>query len=172
MRWTLSGVQLSPPAGTASGSFVYDADTNTYSNVDITTTPFSITVNGTVTAVSGQHYTAAGATNTNSYLLGIISGGGASFSMLFAQPLTNAGGTVGFLPQAAIFPPAFYLSGEGISVAPLVFRAITQGTVAATPPVTPAVGAPALSQTGILVLGVLLVCCTGRRLHDRTVAGS
>jgi hypothetical protein len=36
VTWTLSGVTFSG-GGTASGTFVYDADTNTFSSVDIVT---------------------------------------------------------------------------------------------------------------------------------------
>src|SRR5258708_19781801 len=39
--WTLSGVTFSD-GGTASGSFIFDADTNTYSSINVTTTPGSV----------------------------------------------------------------------------------------------------------------------------------
>ena len=46
--WTLQGVTFSD-GGTAFGSFVYDADTNTYSNLDITTTTGSVRAGSTYT---------------------------------------------------------------------------------------------------------------------------
>lgn len=164
VRWTLSGVLLSSPDGTASGSFVYDADTNTYSNVDITTTAFTILVDSVPVAVPGNHYTAVGSGTTGSYLLTTASGG--ALVLLFAQPLTNAGGTIGFLQQAQILPPAFFFSGESVNAGPLVHRSITDGAVTASP--TP-VSIPTLSQTGLLILGVLLAVCAAKGLHRRTL---
>jgi hypothetical protein len=47
VRWDLVGFAFND-GGTASGSFVFDADTSTYSSIDIVTTPGSL--------LSGTHY--------------------------------------------------------------------------------------------------------------------
>ena len=41
LTWTISNATFSD-GGTASGTFVYDADTNTYSSINITTTTGSV----------------------------------------------------------------------------------------------------------------------------------
>jgi hypothetical protein len=147
---------------------VYDADSHTYSAVDITTTAFSIMVDESTIQVPAHHYVNAGSFSAPSYLAAGGAGDASSFAMIFAQPLTNAGGTVGFLPQAQINPPEFYISAETVSVPPLQIRPITQGTVVGVP-VPPPV--PALSPLALLILSLLLAGC-GVKLAIRAERGT
>ena len=98
VTWNLSGVTFDD-GGTASGSFVYDAATNTYSAIDVTTSAFGLRPPVTYTSFSDV----ALPSNTG-FLFGPNSGGdftGASFLMwLFDAPLTD-GGTV----QVSLPPP-------------------------------------------------------------------
>lgn len=88
--WTLSDVVFHD-GGTASGSFVYDADLNAYSSIDITTTAG--------TEQSGAHYTQWTSLypHTAEEVVFVEDGAGidltgaAVFQILYA-PLTNAGG--------------------------------------------------------------------------------
>lgn len=110
ITWLLSDVTFQDGA-TASGSFVYDADTHTYNTWDIITTT---TVNpGDIGFVSlnGLAYTTNNLTNAssnhflNDTTFGIKSGtcvscsthpvdSTAQFGLVFSQALSNAGGTV------------------------------------------------------------------------------
>ena len=67
IKWQLSGVQFND-GGVASGSFIFDADTNTYSNVQISTTAG--------TASSGYDYGPTG--------IVFKSGGGGGFDIVSA----------------------------------------------------------------------------------------
>jgi hypothetical protein len=98
VQWTFSGVTFTD-GGTANGSFVYDADTNVYSSVNITTTA------GTL--FPGAVYTdeSPGFTSTASVALFVTAApqpltGTPAFAPAFAAPLTNAGGTVTLAPAA------------------------------------------------------------------------
>ncbi len=98
ITWTFSGATFDD-GGTASGSFNYDAVTNMYSAIDVTTT--------TGTTLAGTTYTSlsylAGSTDTG-MLLGVSSGSIMNTSLLFLlfdAPLTNSGGIV----QLSLLPP-------------------------------------------------------------------
>ncbi len=91
--WQLSGVTFAD-GGTASGSFVYDASTNTYSAVNITTTPGT-----TITTGATLQYVSPGVTpSATGFLSGASNAadltGTRAFALFFAAPLTNAGGLV------------------------------------------------------------------------------
>ncbi|HSN01058.1 MAG TPA: hypothetical protein VLS52_08635 [Rudaea sp.] len=170
VTWTLSGATFND-GGTATGSFVYDADTNTLSS-------WSVSVAGGNTAtfpaitydnisdsstVSGQ-----GATLTGVMLCsgGTCSGSVRQLRMPAVSPLTNAGGTI------AIDTANLY-QGECFNCSP--YRSFTAGNLVGTaaPAITSANGttfmvnatgsftivstaAPvaALSETGTLPAGV------------------
>ena len=75
---------------TASGSFVYDADTNTYSDIDITTTSGNV-YGGLVASLSlGPFGFAAVAAGPPPVI------GDPMFFLVFSSPLTNAGGNLQF----------------------------------------------------------------------------
>jgi hypothetical protein len=94
VNWTIEGVTFAD-GGTVSGSFSYNANNNTYSNIDVTSTA------GTL--LTGSNYT----TLTNGYVsgptllgMGPNIGSPANFTgdyflqLMFTDLLTNAGGTV------------------------------------------------------------------------------
>lgn len=95
--WTLDGVRFND-GGTASGSFVYDADNNTYSAIDLSTTQ------GTIGAASQlQHACSAPECPVPSNAEGLFALSApfgtdlSRASLLFlvpASPLSNAGGEV------------------------------------------------------------------------------
>jgi len=144
--WTLSGVTFAD-GGTASGSFVYDATTNTYSAINVTS------AGGTLSSVNyiAPHPLAAA---TLPIFLPVASGnltGVRVLVMSAASALSNAGGTV-----------ALVGAGEGIcadatcSSAPPA-RALSGGSlIGAAVPAT----VPTLSEFGMALLGVLLVVTT------------
>jgi hypothetical protein len=108
--WTLQGFTF-PDGGTASGSFVYDNDTNTYSKLNITTTAGS--------ARGGSSYTIVNP-NVSPSASGFFA---ATTSLTAGSPgliigfstLTNVGGTI--LPPFVIINEGPYSSGlNGLQV--------------------------------------------------------
>ena len=99
VRWVLQDV-LFDDGGTAFGSFVYDADTNTLSDIAVTTTDGS--------ALAGSVYQfanfEAGILDADSVLLVAQENpttGTPAFNMNLAEAMTNAGGTIAI----AMAPP-------------------------------------------------------------------
>ncbi len=91
VTWTLSGVTFAQ-GGTASGSFAYDADTDTYSSINISTTTDS-----QATGTTGYD-TVLGF--SNHILLSVVKAaegpdftGDHSLRLFFTSPLTSLGGT-------------------------------------------------------------------------------
>jgi len=91
ITWTLSGV--TSLGTTITGSFVYDADTNTYSSIDI------VTLGGSV--IPSETWTVEADTGDGPTFLGLVdtpnpNQTGADLLGLFftGNPLTDAGGTV------------------------------------------------------------------------------
>jgi hypothetical protein len=102
IQWTLTDV-LFEDGGTASGSFIYDADTNAFSAIAINTSGGTLAPPATYTAVifgtagDAALVPAAGPDLTGASLLQLV----------FQFPLTNAGGLVflvdPFFPTASSF---------------------------------------------------------------------
>jgi hypothetical protein len=91
ITWTLSGVTFSD-GGTASGSFVFDALTNTYSSIDITTTAGSLFGGAAYAGLDpGFPSTAGQLIVVTNPLLPDLTGTGVL--ELDFGPLTNLGGT-------------------------------------------------------------------------------
>ena len=98
--WTLNGVTFDD-GGAATGSFIFDADTNTYSAINITTTAGTVLggatygdVNPCCTLNAFQLITVPDASLPD--LTGAF-----VFFPAFAPLLTNLGGTVGLFPSLA-----------------------------------------------------------------------
>jgi hypothetical protein len=95
IKWTLSGITFLD-GGTVTGTFVYDADTNTYSSVSIITTATNPPTAG---FVPGATYTAPHPPSGADVLYAITNPslpdltGTPVVIIRFAQVLTNAGGT-------------------------------------------------------------------------------
>jgi hypothetical protein len=98
LTWTLSGVALSD-GGVVSGTFVYDASTNLYSSINITTTTGSARTGATYRFVCGQDVpscnglpsTAAGTLNLTTNASN--QSGLPALALLFNTALSNSGGT-------------------------------------------------------------------------------
>ena len=144
ISWTLSGV-IFDDASPITGSFDFDADTTTYSSVNITTSVATYETSGV--GPPGFGFSASTLSLvTPSFDLLVIS---------FLAPLSNAGGAV------PIFPPGFPASFEGICTDATCFtggvtRSIVGGTVTgvvATP--APEPSTLALFATGLALLGLI-----------------
>ena len=123
VTYTLSGVTFGD-GGTASGSFTYDSDTNTYSNVSISTTI------GGVRSGAAYNTISAGFGPTNSQFLAVTSSaanqtGLPGFALFFAQALplftsTGLGGQEATCGDATCsFPAApnrFVVTGSIVAV--------------------------------------------------------
>src|ERR1051326_2147724 len=99
ITWNLSGVTFAD-GGTASGSFVYDADTNVYSFVNVTTTNGSSRTGATYHFVCGQDVPTCTGVNpaTSGIYLNLTSNaanqtGLPAFSVAFTPALSNIIGT-------------------------------------------------------------------------------
>jgi hypothetical protein len=148
VTWTLSDVTFVDDS-TASGSFSFDADTNTYLSWNITTTSTVHAYLNGFTSLLGATYSTNALTNasTNWYLnpsaLGVQNVAGNRFGLTFLHPLTNAGGTVA-------------LGGsKGYEFAGFNSRSITGGSVSAAAVPEPASYALMLGGL-VLVVGLAL----------------
>lgn len=152
VAWDLSGVTFDD-GGTASGSFVYDAATNTYSSIDIITAGGSAFGGATYTSLSS----AFGSSSTGT-LLG-SSGDLTNTALLFltyGADLTDSGGTV---PLNGV--------GEGTCdnsdcSASTLLRSITAGDLVGTVVLTPEPSA--LSLLGLGLVATLLAGAAIRKL--------
>lgn len=145
ITWTLDHVTFDDGA-TASGTFIFNASTDTYVSWDITTTA---TVNGNFCGCNlhTEVYTTNSETQANtSYYLnphGLEVDMSAGFDRLglnFASPLTNAGGMIA-------------VTGSEVQNDGFQSRAISGGFVTATP--VPLPGGGLMFLGGIGVLGAL-----------------
>ena len=156
--WTLQNVSFND-GGTASGSFVFDADTTTYSNIMITTT------NGSIRP--GASYGGPVASGTSNFALVTTPDnslpdltGRPMLVLLFTAPLTNAGGLIDIQPDPPITIPSF----ESICI-----NALCTGGNSLTFRVTIAGGQitsasiPEPTTVALLVTGLLGLALIGRR---------
>ncbi len=156
VRWVLSGVTFAG-GGTASGSFVYDADANTFSSVSITTTSTgSFTGQTYVTVVPPP---TSGASFVVSVTTGAFTTGTPDFFLLPATPLTDAGGTlalvVGTNPAGSSSEGVCgnaACSGPGPSPVRQVSAGSLVGTAVAGGGTVPALSVPAMAGLGALLV--------------------
>jgi hypothetical protein len=159
LLWTLNGVTFSG-GGTASGSFVYDASTNTNSAVNITTT--------TGGGVTGSTYTFVCVTpcngvfpNSPTYLVALTVPATTSpltglplLELRFSSALTDAGGTVTL--TGASFEDRCSNPNCNATEAPVRF--VSAGSLTASPlaPIAP-IPTPTLSNWALIVLAMLML---------------
>ena len=128
LTWTLAGVTFSD-GGTASGSFVYNADTNTVSSVDVITTAGSSFGGATYTAVDpgfGPFATQIVLVTLPS--LADYTGTPALDLFLGGLALTDAGGTVPLLGASEDT-----CGNSGCNFAGIDIRDVTAGNLVSTP---------------------------------------
>lgn len=124
--WQLNDVTIAD-GSIATGTFTFDADTSTYSNISITST-------GTNGWGSFYDQIAPGAVSLADQV-GFNDGGTFFFGLIFDTGLTNSGGNVGIY----VSPGAYGASLEATCVFecqfpdPETFRSITGGYVSAVP---------------------------------------
>jgi hypothetical protein len=168
VMWTLSGATFND-GGTATGSFVYDADTNTLSNWSVSvaggnTATFPPITYDTTTAsgsISGQ-----GATTTG---VNLAAGGNRQLRTPSVSPLSNAGGTVAIdisnIYQGECFncsPYRPYTAGNLVGVVVVAITSapttsFTTGSAGSFTVMATGSPAPALSESGALPSGVSFV---------------
>lgn len=129
IRWTLSNI-LFDNGGTAAGSFFFDADTDTYSAVAITTFTATAQVQATFNTLL------IGSSANGAFLTGAGDQSGQAFLQLvyFQFPLTNEGGTLYLIDP--FFPSASSFDGTCIdaSCASVTYgRLMVDGGVTAVP---------------------------------------
>lgn len=155
LTWSLSGVTFDDGAR-ASGSFVYDATTNQFSAVNVTTTSGALVSGATFTFVSngfppspgGVLVVTTGAANET---------GLPAFAMFFTPGLSNAGGVASLINSQQATCGDATCSGP---VAPARF--VIAGTVnAALAPI------PTLSTWGLIALSLILIATVGTQLRRR-----
>ena len=150
ITWNLSGVTFDD-GGTASGSFVYDAVTNMYSDIMVKTTTGAV-----LTGATYMSFSDIGLPSDTGFLFGPNSSSdltGASFLMwLFDAPLTNLGGIV----QVSTPPPndsIEALCGDAsCSDSAATFRTVTGGEVVGTAVTTPEPSTFSLVGMGLVAL--------------------
>jgi hypothetical protein len=139
ITYTLQNVTFADGA-TASGSFVFDANTHQSSSYSISTTPGILTAFTWNKSDSGLYF--GGGAGPNNFTL-ITTNGGRVFNFSFVNPFTDAGGIF------AINTASTY---ECYNCSP--FRRVTGGTVTSVAPnVVPEPGTVALMLPAIGALG-------------------
>jgi hypothetical protein len=157
--WTLNNVTLDN-SGTASGTFQFDADTNTYSTWNITTSPATIFDFDGDSKVFGTTYTDANSTVLNYASLGFANdldlqsaGAESELVLRFASSLTDAGGTIAVSTNSINFGQSgeYDLSGNTFAD-----RLVTGGTVSASAgSATPEPSTVIMLGGGLVGLGVV-----------------
>lgn len=156
ITWTLEDVALND-GGSVTGSLNYNATTNSYSAIDITSSPGSLLGGTTYTTLTPPFF-------STSTLLGVgpstIPGGNYTdltfLELFFTNPLTNSGGT------DPVYAVETYCSNSNCST--YTERTSTSGFATTSPAATPEPATLALLLCGLLVPFVF--CRRGRPLRS------
>lgn len=151
VQWTLTDV-LFEDGGTATGSFIYDADTNAYSGINITVTDGSLSPIATLTALlaggnaDGAFVPAAGDLTGSPYLQ----------LLYYNGPLTNAGGLVYLIDPYQPEFSSFDGTCSNASCSSATFgRLMIDGGIIGAPAVVPLPGALGLFASAAGLAGAL-----------------
>ena len=145
VKWTLTGVTFND-GGTASGSFVYDAETNGYSDVSITTTTGTIRTGATY---PGPVYGFA-----NSSFVGPLTGSpniGERIFQIYTEPRTDAGGVL----EVFDYSSEDNCASADCSSPGSPSRTVVTGTLVGGPVSAPE-AIPTLSEWAMILLGLTL----------------
>jgi len=160
LLWTLSGVTFSD-GGAAAGSFVFDASTNTYSNISITTTT------GSARTGAVYHFRLSAAPSVATLIVAVTASGGdltgtPVVALQFpGAGLTNAGGTVTSVGGES----SCVDSGCSNGTAPQ--RNVTGGSVVGTAlPSVPTLSEWGLGLLALLLSGYVALALRGRRAGE------
>jgi len=163
MTWTLSNLVYSndgPTPVTATGSFKYDADTNTFSDVNISTSQGAYTDAAVYTQVCNAPGCSTSSSATDILLISApLSGdmtGDQHMHISLQAPMTNAGGAVAvqYALHLKCGSPACSFGGSGQRNADL--GASLTATAVVPPGPGSAAAVPTLNQWGLILLGSLL----------------
>ncbi len=134
--WTLSGVTFND-GGTASGSFLYNADTNAFTSINVTTTPGSNFSGAAYIAFSPSHSSTNGG---ELFFVTASSGNLSNTPSLFldlSSPMTNGGGTISFITSfVAAGTGDDWFEGQCIGstcAGGTILRDLTGGEIVSTP---------------------------------------
>jgi len=151
LTWTISNAAFGD-GGTASGTFVYDADTNTFSNINITTTTGSVRSGASYSFVCTAPCNGVIPNSSQSLMLTLSSAsdqtGAPGFAIFFTQPLSNVGGNRGLSGLEATCSNATCTAPTGAS------RSLNTGVV--TAPITSGRPVPAMSEISLGMMALLL----------------
>jgi len=167
ITWTLQDVSFLDGA-TASGSYVYDASTDTYSDIDISTTVGSLRAAATyVTECGAVAGCVAFSPNPQAALL-LTSGGDAdgqpAFLIGLASPMTDLGGTIPLIAGVAEQVTCATSGGNLCQVGGTPVDRVTAGSVSASE-------LPEPGGTGILVVALITLWYLRRRPDSKPLPG-
>lgn len=157
VQWTIPTTPLTA-GGTLAGTFTYDANTNTYSNLDL-----RIERSGVTTYF--RRVETPSAWDSNIVLLGRSAAlDGDVATLHFRQPLTNAGGnsTLHTVREGICAEPC-----RGVTVS---FTSNVSSTVTTSPPPAPPAPVPTLSEWAMILLGVVLAGGAALMIQRRRAA--
>jgi hypothetical protein len=145
--WTLSGVTFGD-GGSATGSLTYDADTNTYSGINVTSTAGSVILTGaTFNFFSNGFAPGAGGVLVNASNAPDLTGTRA-FAIIFNPPLTDV------LTSTSVIGSQEASCNNATCTGPTPpSRFVTAGSAAAAVSVVPTLSAPMLALLGLALLG-------------------
>src|SRR5579872_1282836 len=99
LHWQLNGVTFND-GGQAFGGFDYDSSSDTYSNINITTTPGKLTQGGFYSSTAMFPNAVSRTYVYTVSTVPVFSGTTLTLSLSYSAPLTSGGGTVSFAGAA------------------------------------------------------------------------
>lgn len=147
LLWTLNGVNFND-GGTASGTFVYDADTTTYSAINITTTTGGVRTGATYACAefaTALFYSPTCAVNLTGVFI---------FWLFPSSALTNGGGSISLTvatKEATCLDAGCSSLGTVRNIA-----SVGGGSISAPVPVQGPTATPTLSEWSVIALSILL----------------